>query len=423
MNRLSLAYEGFELDLASRKQEVQNHHKALHEKTGRGNDFLGWLELPIHPENLDLDKIETVAAKLRKQSDVVITIGIGGSYLGLKMGQEFLRKEMVEDTEVIFAGHNISSDYLTRLFKYLEGKTYSVIVISKSGTTTEPAIAFRYFQKDLKEKFADYKDRIVAVTDASKGALRTLANNEGYETFVIPDDVGGRYSVLTPVGLLGLAVLGHDIRNIIKGAAQSYYDLLTDNIEENKAYQYAILRNHLYQNQGIPVELMVSYEPSLLYLNEWWKQLYGESDGKDGKGLFPASAGYSTDLHSLGQYVQEGERMLFETVIKVNKTHSEMIIEEDELDLDGLNYLAGKSVNFVNEKALEGTKLAHLDGQVPQILIDIEDLSEETLGYVIYFFEKACAMSGYILGVNPFDQPGVEAYKKNMFMLLGKPGF
>ncbi len=423
MSKLALRYEGFDVDLAAKKEKIANGHKQLHEKTGRGNDFLGWLELPIHPENLELDKIEEIAAKLRKQSDVVITIGIGGSYLGLKMGQEFLRKEYKDETELIFAGHNISSDYLSRLFRYLEGKTYSVVVISKSGTTTEPAIAFRYFQKDLKEKFADYKDRIVAITDANKGALRTLADNEGYETFVIPDDVGGRYSVLTPVGLLGLATLGHDIRAIIKGAAQSYYDLLTDDIKENVAYQYAVLRNHLYQEENKSVELMCSYEPNLLYLNEWWKQLYGESDGKEGLGLFPASAGYSTDLHSLGQFVQEGERMLFETVIKVNKTYSEMLIEEDELDLDGLNYLAGKSVNFVNEKALEGTKLAHLDGQVPQILIDLEDLSEETLGYVIYFFEKACAMSGYILGVNPFDQPGVEAYKKNMFMLLGKPGY
>lgn len=423
MNKLTFGYEGFDIDFSEYTDQVKAHHEALHNYSGRGNDFLGWLELPIHQDELELNRIEKVAAKLSKQSDIVICIGIGGSYLGLKMGQEFLRKEFQDSTELIFAGHNISSDYLTRLFKYVEGKKYSVIVISKSGTTTEPAIAFRYFQKDLKEKFADYKDRIVAITDPVSGALRQLATNEGYETFSIPRNVGGRYSVLTAVGLLGLSVLGHDIKAILKGAARAYYDLLTDKLEENIAYQYAVARNKLYLEDKLPVELMVSYEPSLQFLNEWWKQLFGESDGKEGLGLFPASASYSTDLHSLGQFVQDGNRIMLETIINVKKTNSELLIESDEANLDGLNYLTGKSVNFVNEKAMLGTKKAHLEGKVPQLLIDIEDLSEETLGYLVYFFEKACAMSGYILGVNPFDQPGVEHYKRNMFELLGKPGY
>ncbi len=423
MSRVLFNYEGLEVDYASYAEQVKQNHANLHELTGKGADFLGWLELPIHQDKLELDRITEVAKKVRENSEVVVCIGIGGSYLGLKMGQEFLRKNFTDETELIFAGHNISSDYLNRLFDHLKGKKYSVIVISKSGTTTEPAIAFRYLQKDLKNRFNDYKDRIVAITDPESGALRQLATNEGYETFVIPRNVGGRYSVLTAVGLLGLSVLGHDIHKILKGAAQGYYDLLTDKIEENIAYQYAVARNKLYQEDGLPVELMVSYEPSLLFLNEWWKQLFGESDGKDGLGLFPASASYSTDLHSLGQYVQDGNRVMFETIINVKKTNTELIIESDERDLDGLNYLTGKSVNFVNEKAMEGTKKAHLEGHVPQLLIDIEDLSEETLGYLIYFFEKACAMSGYILGVNPFDQPGVEHYKRNMFELLGKPGY
>jgi glucose-6-phosphate isomerase len=423
MSKVFIRHEGFDVDYASYEEEVKGNHRALHEGSGRGSDFLGWLELPIHQDKLEVDRIEEVAKRVRENSEVVICIGIGGSYLGLKMGQEFLRKQYSDDTELIFAGHNISSDYLNRLFKHIDGKSYSVIVISKSGTTTEPAIAFRYFQKDLKEKFADYKDRIIAITDPESGALRQLATNEGYSTFSIPRNIGGRYSVLTAVGLLGLSILGHDIRLILKGAAQGYYDLLTDKIDENIAYQYAVARNKLYLKDSLTVELMVSYEPNLLYLNEWWKQLFGESDGKEGLGLFPASASYSTDLHSLGQYVQDGNRIMFESIINVKKANSELVIEEDEANLDGLNYLTGKTVNFVNEKAMEGTKNAHLDGGVPQIIIDIDDFSEETLGYLIYFFEKACAMSGYILGVNPFDQPGVEHYKKNMFELLGKPGY
>lgn len=422
MSRISFKYSGFDIDFDGYRNIVRENHRALHEKTGRGSDFLGWLELPINKDDLELDRIKEVASRIRSNSEIVICIGIGGSYLGLKMGQEFLRKNYEDDVELIFAGHNISSDYLDRLMRHINGKKYSVIVISKSGTTTEPALAFRMFQKHLKENFKDYSDRIIAITDPKSGALRKLAEQENYETFGIPRNIGGRYSVLTAVGLLGLSVLGADIDAIIKGASRAYYDLLTDEISENIAYKYAVARNYLYMEKDKPVELMVSYEPALLYLNEWWKQLFGESDGKNGQGLFPASAGYSTDLHSLGQFVQDGNRIMFETVISVKDTNTELIIEPDKDDLDGLNYLSGKSINYVNEKAMEGTMKAHLDGDVPQLIINIKDLSEETLGYLVYFYEKACAMSGYILGVNPFDQPGVEHYKRNMFELLGKPG-
>ncbi len=423
MNRILFNYRGFELDFSAYEKAVKLNHDSLHNRTGKGSDFLGWLELPIEKRESEVDEINKTASRLKKNSEIVICIGIGGSYLGLKMGQEFLRKNYNDDVELIFAGHNISSDYLDRLLRYVEGKRYSLIVISKSGTTTEPALAFRIFQKHLKENFVDYKERIVAITDPEAGALRQLAINEGYDTFSIPKDVGGRYSVLTAVGLLGLSVLGADISLILKGSAKAYYDLLTDELSENIAYQYAVARYKLYKEDNLSVELMVSYEPSLLYLNEWWKQLFGESDGKNNKGLFPASASYSTDLHSLGQFVQDGSRVMFETVVNVNKTNTEILIEEDELDLDGLNYLSGKSINYVNNKAMEGTMKAHLDGKVPQLIIDIEDLSEETFGYLVYFYEKACAMSGYLLGVNPFDQPGVEHYKKNMFELLRKPGY
>jgi glucose-6-phosphate isomerase len=326
--------------------------------------------------------------------------------------------------QILFAGNNISSTYMKDLMDMIEGKDFSINVISKSGTTTEPALAFRIFRKLLEEKYGaeEAKKRIYATTDKARGALKTLADEEGYESFVIPDDVGGRYSVLTAVGLLPIAVSGADIEAMMKGAAQAQEDFGKSELEENAAYQYAAVRNVLY-NKGKTIEMLINYEPSLMYFSEWWKQLFGESEGKDQKGIYPSSANFSTDLHSLGQYVQEGRRDLFETIVKVENPRHELTIEAEENDLDGLNYLAGETVDFVNNKAFEGTMLAHTDGGVPNLVVTIPQLDEYTFGYLVYFFEKACAMSGYLLGVNPFDQPGVEAYKVNMFALLGKPGF
>ncbi|GGE80140.1 glucose-6-phosphate isomerase [Priestia taiwanensis] len=407
-------------------------HHSLHEKTGAGNDFLGWVDLPHTYDKEEFARIQKSAEKIKGDSDVLLVIGIGGSYLGARAAIEMLNhsfynmlsKEQRKTPQVIFLGQNISSTYMKDLMDVLEDKDFSINVISKSGTTTEPAIAFRMFRKLLEEKYGkeEARRRIYATTDKARGALKTLADEEGYETFVIPDDVGGRFSVLTPVGLLPIAVSGLNIEEMMNGAAKATDDFSKSELTENAAYQYAVVRNALY-NKGKTIEMLVNYEPALHYVSEWWKQLFGESEGKDQKGIFPASADFSTDLHSLGQYIQEGRRDLFETVLTVGKVRHELTIEAEENDLDGLNYLAGETVGFVNQKAYEGTLLAHSDGGVPNLIINLPELNEYTFGYLVYFFEKACAMSGYLLGVNPFDQPGVEAYKKNMFALLGKPGF
>ncbi|PLR92679.1 glucose-6-phosphate isomerase [Bacillus sp. T33-2] len=411
---------------------VKVAHHSLHEQTGAGSDFLGWIDLPAEYDREEFSRIQKSAEKIKNDSDVLVVIGIGGSYLGARAAIEFLNhsfynalpKEKRSTPQIIFAGNNISSSYMRDVMDLLEGKDFSVNVISKSGTTTEPAIAFRIFRKLLEEKYGveEARKRIYATTDKARGALKTLADEEGYESFVIPDDVGGRYSVLTAVGLLPIAVGGANIEAMMKGAAQAREDFGKSELEENAAYQYAAVRNVLY-NKGKTIEMLINYEPSLTYFSEWWKQLFGESEGKDQKGIYPSSANFSTDLHSLGQYVQEGRRDLFETVILVHKPRHELTIEQAANDLDGLNYLAGKTVDFVNNKAFEGTLLAHTDGGVPNLVVSIPELDEYTFGYLVYFFEKACAMSGYLLGVNPFDQPGVEAYKVNMFALLGKPGF
>jgi glucose-6-phosphate isomerase len=411
---------------------VKVAHHSLHEQTGAGNDYLGWIDLPVNYDKDEFLRIQKAAEKIKNDSDVLLVIGIGGSYLGARAAVEALQhsfynvlpKEKRNTPQIIFVGNNISSTYMKDVMDLLEGKDFSLNVISKSGTTTEPAIALRIFRKLLEEKYGkeEATKRIYATTDKAKGALKTVATEEGFETFVIPDDVGGRYSVLTAVGLLPIAVSGADIEAMMKGAADAREDFGHSELKENAAYQYAAVRNLLY-NKGKTIEMLVNYEPALQYFSEWWKQLFGESEGKDQKGIYPSSANFSTDLHSLGQYVQEGRRDLFETVIKVEKPRHELTVEKTENDLDGLNYLAGQTIDFVNNKAFEGTLLAHTDGGVPNLIVTIPKLDAYTFGYLVYFFEKACAMSGYLLGVNPFDQPGVEAYKVNMFALLGKPGF
>jgi glucose-6-phosphate isomerase len=421
-----------EHELTYLSDAVKVAHHSLHEQTGAGSDFLGWVDLPVDYDKEEFSRIQKSAEKIKSDSDVLLVIGIGGSYLGARAAIEMLNhsfynalpKEKRSTPQVLFLGQNISSTYMRDLMDLLEGKDFSINVISKSGTTTEPAIAFRIFRKMLEEKYGveEARKRIYATTDKSKGALKTLANDEGYETFVVPDDVGGRYSVLTAVGLLPIAVSGVEIEQMMKGAAEAREDFSKSELTENPAYQYAAVRNVLY-NKGKTIEMLINYEPGLQYFSEWWKQLFGESEGKDQKGIFPSSANFSTDLHSLGQYVQEGRRDLFETVIKVQEPRHELKIEKAESDLDGLNYLAGETVDFVNNKAFEGTLLAHTDGGVPNLIVEIPAMDAYTFGYLVYFFEKACAMSGYLLGVNPFDQPGVEAYKVNMFALLGKPGF
>ena len=407
-------------------------HDMLHNKTGLGNDFLGWVDLPNNYDKEEFARIKKAAEKIKSDSDVLVVIGIGGSYLGARaaiecLGHSFrnnLNKDERKTLEIYFAGNNISSTYLMDLLDVIKDKDVSLNVISKSGTTTEPAIAFRVLKEFLENKYGkdEAAKRIYATTDAKKGALKQVSDEEGYETFVIPDDVGGRFSVLTPVGLLPIAVAGIDIDAIMTGANDARVDFNNSNLEENDCYQYAVVRNILHK-KGKDIELLVNYEPSLHYLSEWWKQLYGESEGKDQKGLFPASVDFSTDLHSMGQYVQDGKRILFETVLNVEKPRRVVDLKEEANDLDGLNYLSGKTLDFVNEKAFQGTLLAHTDGQVPNLLINIPTLDEYNFGYLVYFFEKACGISGYLLGVNPFNQPGVEAYKKNMFALLGKPGF
>ncbi|MFC4558621.1 glucose-6-phosphate isomerase [Virgibacillus kekensis] len=407
-------------------------HQELHNKTGAGNEFLGWVDLPEAYDKEEFSRIKSAADKIRKDSDVLLVIGIGGSYLGARAAiemlthsfQNVLSKEDRNAPQVIFVGHHLSSTYMSDLFDVLEGKDVSINVISKSGTTTEPAIAFRIFRKYLEEKYGkeEAKERIYATTDKEKGALKTVADKEGYETFVIPDDVGGRYSVLTAVGLLPIAVSGISVDDMMLGAATAMNELAEPLLEKNPAYQYAAVRNILY-NKGKTTEVLVNYEPHLQYFSEWWKQLFGESEGKDQKGLFPASVNFTSDLHSMGQYIQDGRRNLFETVLHVKKSRKDLTLESDSQNADGLNYLAGKTIHEINDKAFEGTLLAHTDGEVPNLVVSLPELDAYTFGYMVYFFEKACAISGYLLGVNPFDQPGVEAYKKNMFALLGKPGF
>ncbi|MBW8333371.1 MAG: glucose-6-phosphate isomerase [Prolixibacteraceae bacterium] len=415
----------------SYKKAIESHNVALSNKTGKGNDFLGWTTLPTSIGETELADYEATAAKLvAKNIDIFVVIGIGGSYLGAKavvdaLSDSFAHLKERKSPFILFAGQNISEDYLFELRELLKTKEYAMAVISKSGTTTEPALAFRLLKQDIEDKYgkAEANERIVAITDASKGALRSLATIEGYKTFVIPDDVGGRYSVLTPVGLLAIAVAGFDIRALVQGAVDMQHATGVDvPFEENLAAQYAAVRNELYKN-GKKVEILVNYNPKLHFLAEWWKQLYGESEGKDGLGIFPASVDNTSDLHSMGQYIQEGERTLFETVLSVASPDREVRIPTDAADLDGLNFLAGKRVDEVNKMAELGTMLAHVDGGVPNIQIVLPKLNEYYLGQLIQFFEVACGLSGYTLGVNPFDQPGVEAYKKNMFALLEKPGF
>ncbi|MEI8112636.1 MAG: glucose-6-phosphate isomerase [Bacteroidia bacterium] len=415
----------------SYREEIGNHSRALFNKTGKGNDFLGWTNLPTSISETELADYEATAAKLlAKNIDILVVIGIGGSYLGAKavvdaLSDSFAHLKERKNPFILFAGQNISEDYLFEIRDLLKNKEYALAVISKSGTTTEPALAFRLLKQDIEDKYgkAEANERIIAITDASKGALRSLATIEGYKTFVIPDDIGGRYSVLTPVGLLAIAVAGFDIRALVKGAIDMQHATGVDiPFEDNLAAQYAAVRNELYKN-GKKVEILVNFNPKLHFLAEWWKQLYGESEGKDGLGIFPASVDFSSDLHSMGQYIQEGERTLFETVLSIASPDREVRIPSDAADLDGLNFLAGKRVDEVNKMAEMGTMLAHVDGGVPNIQIVLPKLNEYYLGQLIQFFEVACGLSGYTLGVNPFDQPGVEAYKKNMFALLEKPGF
>jgi len=414
------------------KEMVKTAHQMIHNKTGAGNGYVGWVELPLDYDKEEFNRIKQAATKIKEDSDALVVIGIGGSYLGARAAIEMLThnfynqlpKEKRKTPQIYFVGHQISSTYVKHLLEALEGKDVSINVISKSGTTTEPAIAFRIFKDYLEKKYGkeEARKRIYATTDKAKGALRTLANEEGYETFVIPDDVGGRYSVLTAVGLLPIAVAGLNIDQMMAGAQNAYKEYANDDLSQNESYQYAVARNALYR-KGKTIEIMVNYEPNLHYFSEWWKQLFGESEGKDHKGIFPASVDFTTDLHSMGQYIQEGRRDLMETVLVVKQPKEEITIEETTDNLDGLNYLAGKTMDFVNKKAFEGTLLAHTDGEVPNLVVKLDQLNEYTFGHLVYFFEKACGVSGYLLGVNPFDQPGVEAYKKNMFALLGKPGF
>lgn len=409
--------------------QIALSHDTLHNGTGLGNDKLGWLTLPTDYDKEEFARIKDAAARIQKNSEVFIVIGIGGSYLGARAAIEFLKSPnynlVCKDTpQIFFAGNSISSTSLNEVIELCKDRDFSVNMISKSGTTTEPAIAFRVLRGVLEEKYGKEgaRERIFCTTDKAKGTLKTLADQEGYETFVVPDDVGGRFSVLTAVGLLPIAVAGCDIDKLMAGAKEAQDSLCSTDLDENPAYKYAAVRNILYR-KGYATELLVSYEPYFQMMNEWWKQLYGESEGKDNKGLLPDSVIFSTDLHSLGQYVQEGRRNLFETVVNIEKSKSELVMGEVEGNGDGLNFLAGKTMDFINKKAFQGTILAHNDGGVPNIVLSIPEANEFELGWLIYFFEKACAISGYTLGVNPFNQPGVEAYKKNMFALLGKPGY
>ncbi len=413
------------------QQDIDKSHKSILNKTGKGNDFLGWVDLPSQISEELITSIEKTAKVIKEKAEVFVVIGIGGSYLGARAVIEALSSNFEslkgdrKNPLILYAGQNIGEDYLYDLLDVLDKKEYALAVISKSGTTTEPAIAFRILKNHLEKKYGkeEAKQRIIAITDMEKGALKKLATDEGYQTYVVPDDVGGRYSVLTPVGLLPIAVAGFDIRKLIDGAkAMQDINLQSSLIEKNPVALYAAARNALYR-KGKLVEILVNYQPNLFYITEWWKQLYGESEGKEGKGIFPAGVSFTTDLHSMGQYIQDGQRFLFETVLSVSKPNKRLEIPFDKENLDGLNYIAGKRMYEVNEMAELGTTLAHIEGGVPNIKIEIPEVSEYYIGQLIYFFEMACALSGYILNVNPFDQPGVEAYKKNMFALLGKPGF
>ncbi len=435
MKKISLDYSKInkfisDNEIEKMKDEVMTSVKKIEEKTGEGSDFLGWLDLPQNYDKNEFLKIKESAKKIISDSEVMVVIGIGGSYLGARAVIEclthsfynYLSKNKRKTPEIYFAGQNISGKYLKDLIEIIGDRDFSVNVISKSGTTTEPAIAFRNFKDLLEKKYGEKaKERIYATTDSSKGALKKLAIEKGYKSFIIPDDIGGRFSVLTAVGLLPIAVAGLDIDEFMRGAKEAREDY-KENFEKNDCYKYAALRNLLYRKK-FDIELLINYEPRLHYIAEWWKQLFGESEGKNGKGIFPAAVDFTTDLHSMGQYIQDGRRNLFETVINVENLGKEIIIEETTKDLDGLNYLAGKDLSFINKKAFEGTLLAHIDGGTPNIVINIPRLDEYNIGYLIYFFEKSCAISGYILGVNPFNQPGVESYKKNMFALLGKKGY
>lgn len=406
-------------------EQVREAHRLLHSGKGPGNEYLGWLELPRHYDGEEFTRIKDTAREVQANADAFIVIGIGGSYLGARAAIEMLTPAFAsKQVPVYFAGSNLSSSYLADLLSMLESKDVYLNVISKSGTTTEPALAFRILRDFVEGKYgkAKAKDRILATTDKSRGALKHLADAEGYRTFVIPDDIGGRYSVLTAVGLLPMAVAGINIDEVMAGAEAAMAEYSTPNLKSNPCYQYAAVRNCLHR-KGKLIEIMVTYEPALHYLAEWWKQLFGESEGKDHKGLFPASVDFTTDLHSLGQYIQDGLRILMETVIQVEHPRADIAINSDPEGLDGLNYLSGKTMDYVNRKALEGTLLAHADGGVPSVVVGVPQINAFHFGQLVYFFEKACAVSGYLLGVNPFDQPGVEAYKRNMFALLGRPGF
>ncbi len=404
----------------------------LVQKKGAGNDFLGWIDLPVNYDKEEFARIQKAAAKIQSDSEVLLVIGIGGSYLGARAAIEFLKhsfynivsKEVRKAPEIYFVGNSISTRYVSHLMDVIGDRDFSVNVISKSGTTTEPAIAFRVFKKMLEDKYGKEgaAKRIYATTDKSRGALKSLATEEGYETFVVPDDVGGRFSVLTAVGLLPIAASGADITKLMEGAASGRDLALNTPYAENDAVMYAVIRNILHR-KGKSTEVLANYEPSLHYISEWWKQLYGESEGKDKKGIFPASVDLTTDLHSMGQFIQDGARIMFETVLSVEECEQEIVMTEEPVDLDGLNYLAGKNMDFVNKNAMNGTILAHTDGEVPNLMVKIPRQDEFSLGQLFYFFEFACGISGYLLGVNPFNQPGVESYKKNMFALLGKPGY
>lgn len=414
------------------EKQVLDAKELLVSKEGAGNDFLGWVDLPVDYDKEEFDRIKKAAEKIKSDSEVLLVIGIGGSYLGARAAIEFLRhsfynvvsKEIRKTPEIYFVGNSISSTYVKHLIDVIGDRDFSINIISKSGTTTEPAIAFRVFKEMAEKKYgkAEAAKRIYATTDKARGALKGLATEEGYETFVVPDDVGGRFSVLTAVGLLPIAVSGADIDKLMEGAQAGRAAAMDKPFAENDALKYAAIRNILLR-KGKTIEILANYEPSLHYVSEWWKQLYGESEGKDQKGIFPASVDLTTDLHSMGQFIQDGNRILFETVMNVEKSQEELVLKEEAVDLDGLNYLAGKTVDFVNKSAMNGTILAHTDGNVPNLIVNIPEQNEYYLGQLFYFFEFACGVSGYLLGVNPFNQPGVESYKKNMFALLGKPGF
>ncbi|GAB4072757.1 glucose-6-phosphate isomerase [Barrientosiimonas marina] len=414
------------------EDDVQTAHHKLHNRTGQGNDFLGWMDWPEDYDREEFSRIQSAADKIQQDSDVLLVIGIGGSYLGARAAiqalnhsfHNLLDSDKRHAPQVLFAGHHLSSTYIQDLFDVLENKDVSINVISKSGTTTEPAIAFRIFRRFLEDKYGEQeaRKRIYATTDKAKGALKTMADQEGYESFVIPDNIGGRFSVLTSVGLLPIAASGIAVSDMMQGAEAAMHDLSEPSLADNPAYQYAAVRNILYR-KGKTTEMLIDYEPHLHYFNEWWKQLFGESEGKDHKGLFPATANFTTDLHSMGQYIQDGRRDLFETVLHIRQPQKNRTLASDSDNADGLNYLAGSTLQAINDKAYQGTLLAHTDGGVPNLVIDLPELNAYMFGFLVYFFEKACAMSGYLLGVNPFDQPGVESYKQNMFALLDKPGY